>query len=82
MLCTIFGFAQLIQSRSPALKAMHQRGVDKILKVGWYLLDFIGEIPVLVQVDSPTIPYFLSSVARWHGGRGSWALFESARTVA
>lgn len=62
-LCTIFGFAQLMQSSSPALNAMQQRSVDKILKAGWYLLDLISKIPDFVQVDSGKLLLALEAVS-------------------
>ena len=48
----ILGFAQLIESGSPALSASQQRSIDQILKAGWYLLELINQILDLALVES------------------------------
>jgi len=51
-LSAILGFAQLIQSGTPAPSASQQRSTDQILKAGWYLLDLINEILDLALIES------------------------------
>ncbi|MET0380123.1 MAG: ATP-binding protein [Spongiibacteraceae bacterium] len=51
-LSAILGFAQLIESGSPAPTASQSRSVDQILKAGWYLLDLINEILDLALIES------------------------------
>ena len=68
-LSAILGFAQLIDSGSPALTASQKRGMDQILKAGWYLLDLINEILDLALIESGKLslsmePMSLSEVMR------------------
>jgi signal transduction histidine kinase/AmiR/NasT family two-component response regulator len=51
-LSAILGFAQLIESGSPAPTISQKRSVDQILKAGWYLLDLINEILDLALIES------------------------------
>lgn len=48
----ILGFAQLIDSGSPAPTATQKRNLDQILKAGWYLLELINEILDLALIES------------------------------
>jgi PAS domain S-box-containing protein len=48
----ILGFAQLLDSASPALTAPQQDSVHQILKAGWYLLELINEILDLALIES------------------------------
>jgi len=48
----ILGFAQLIESGSPALTASQAQNTDHILKAGWYLLKLINEILDLSGIES------------------------------
>jgi len=48
----ILGFAQLIESGSPAPSATQKRSIDQILKAGWYLLELINEILDLALIES------------------------------
>ena len=48
----ILGFAQLVETGSPAPTPAQKRNVDQILKAGWYLLDLINEILDLAQIES------------------------------
>ena len=48
----ILGFAQLIQTGSPALTAPQHDSVDQILQAGWYLLELINEILDLSLIES------------------------------
>jgi signal transduction histidine kinase/ActR/RegA family two-component response regulator len=48
----ILGFAQLIDTGTPAPTATQKRSVDQILKAGWYLLELINEILDLAMIES------------------------------
>ena len=48
----VLGFAQLIQSGTPAPTPPQQESVDQILKAGWYLLEMIDEILDLALIES------------------------------
>jgi len=48
----ILGFAQLVESGSPAPTPPQKRSIDQILKAGWYLLDLINEILDLALIES------------------------------
>jgi signal transduction histidine kinase/ActR/RegA family two-component response regulator len=48
----ILGFAQLLESGTPAPTATQRRNIDQILKAGWYLLELINEILDLALIES------------------------------
>ncbi|MDO9088630.1 MAG: ATP-binding protein [Burkholderiaceae bacterium] len=48
----ILGFAQLVESGTPAPTPGQQRSIDQILKAGWYLLELINEILDLALIES------------------------------
>ena len=48
----ILGFAQLIETGTPAPTPKQQSHVDQILKAGWYLLELINEILDLALIES------------------------------
>ena len=48
----ILGFAQLLATGSPPPTAAQGRGIDQILKAGWYLLELINEILDLAMIES------------------------------
>ena len=48
----ILGFAQLLESGSPAPTPTQRRSVDQILQAGWYQLELINEILDLALVES------------------------------
>src|SRR4051812_31806074 len=48
----ILGFAQLIESGSPAPTPSQKRNLDQVLKAGWYLLELINEILDLALIES------------------------------
>ena len=48
----ILGFAQLIESGTPAPTPAQQRNLEQILKAGWYLLELINEILDLALIES------------------------------
>jgi len=51
-LSAILGFAQLLESGTPAPTSNQQRSLKQILKAGWYLLDLINEILDLALIES------------------------------
>ncbi len=48
----ILGFAQLVESGTPAPTPSQKRNIDQILKAGWYLLELINEILDLALIES------------------------------
>jgi PAS domain S-box-containing protein len=48
----ILGFAQLMESGTPAPTPQQKRNLDRILKAGWYLLELINEILDLALIES------------------------------
>jgi PAS domain S-box-containing protein len=48
----ILGFAQLVETGSPAPTPAQKRNIDQILKAGWYLLELINEILDLSLIES------------------------------
>jgi signal transduction histidine kinase/ActR/RegA family two-component response regulator len=48
----ILGFAQLVESGTPSPTPSQKRGLDQILKAGWYLLELINEILDLALIES------------------------------
>ncbi len=51
-LSAILGFAQLIESGTPAPNAAQKESVEQILQAGWYLLTLINEILDLALIES------------------------------
>jgi signal transduction histidine kinase/ActR/RegA family two-component response regulator len=62
-LSAILGFAQLLETSSPAPSATQLRSIAQILKAGWYLLDLINEILDLALVESGKLSLSMESVA-------------------
>jgi len=60
---SILGFAQLIESGSPAPTASQKKSVDQIIKAGWYLLDLINEILDLALIESGKMSISLEPVS-------------------
>jgi signal transduction histidine kinase len=48
----ILGFAQLMESGTPARRPRRKRNIDQILKAGWYLLELINDILDLALIES------------------------------
>jgi signal transduction histidine kinase/ActR/RegA family two-component response regulator len=48
----ILGFAQLVETGTPAPTPSQKRNLDQILKAGWYLLELINEILDLALIES------------------------------
>ncbi len=51
----ILGFAQLLESSTPAPSPAQVRSIGQILKAGWFLLDLINEILDLSQIEAGRI---------------------------
>jgi PAS domain S-box-containing protein len=62
-LSAVLGFAQLIESGSPAPTISQKRCVDQILKAGWYLLDLINEILDLALIESGKLSLSLEPIS-------------------
>lgn len=59
----ILGFAQLMESDTPAPTASQKASIDQILHAGWYLLDLINEILDLAVVESGRLSLSLEPVS-------------------
>lgn len=62
-LSAILGFAQLLETGTPALAPIQHRSVDRILQSGWFLLELINEILDLGQIESGQLRVSMQSVA-------------------
>jgi signal transduction histidine kinase/ActR/RegA family two-component response regulator len=61
-LSAILGFAQLLESGNPTPTPIQKRGIDQILKAGWYLLDLVNEILDLALVESGKLSLSLEPI--------------------
>lgn len=61
-LSAILGFAQLIESGTPAPTPSQKRSIDQILQAGWYLLDLINEILDLALIESGKLSLSLEPI--------------------
>ncbi len=59
----ILGFAQLMDSDSPAPTTTQKESIVQILNAGWYLLDLINEILDLAVIESGKLSMSLESVS-------------------
>jgi signal transduction histidine kinase/CheY-like chemotaxis protein len=59
----ILGFAQLMDSGTPAPTPAQKRNLDQILKAGWYLLELINEILDLALIESGKVTLSPESVS-------------------
>ena len=59
----ILGFAQLMESSTPAPPPAQKRSIAQILKAGWYLLELINEILDLALIESGKLPMSLEVVS-------------------
>jgi PAS domain S-box-containing protein len=75
-LSAILGFAQLIESGSPAPTTSQKRSLDQILKAGWYLLDLINEILDLALIESGKLSLSLEPISLAEVMRESQAMIE------
>ena len=49
---TVLGFAQLMESGTPAPTPSQKRSIDQILRAGWYLLELINDLLDLALIES------------------------------
>ncbi len=59
----ILGFAQLIESDTPAPTPSQKANIDQILHAGWYLLELINDILDLAVIESGRLSLSLESVS-------------------
>jgi len=59
----ILGFAQLMESDSPAPTATQSESINQILNAGWYLLELINEILDLAAIESGKLSISLEPVS-------------------
>jgi len=59
----ILGFAQLMESSTPAPTPVQKGRIDQILRAGWYLLDLINEVLDLALIESGSLPMSLGPIA-------------------
>jgi PAS domain S-box-containing protein len=59
----ILGFAQLMESATPAPTPVQQGRIDHILQAGWYLLELINEILDLALIESGKLLLSLEPVS-------------------
>ncbi|MEO8378592.1 MAG: PAS domain S-box protein [Acidobacteriota bacterium] len=59
----ILGFAQLMESDSPAPSVVQGESIAQILQAGWYLLDLINEILDLAIIESGKLSMSLEPVS-------------------
>lgn len=59
----ILGFAQLVETGTPAPTPAQKRNLDQILKAGWYLLELINEILDLALIESGRLSLTTESVS-------------------
>ncbi|MEI7844383.1 MAG: PAS domain S-box protein [Chloroflexota bacterium] len=59
----ILGFAQLMETDSPAPTPIQMQSVDQISKAGWHLLNLINEVLDLSKIESGHIPISPEPVA-------------------
>jgi signal transduction histidine kinase/ActR/RegA family two-component response regulator len=62
-LSAILGFAQLIDSGTPAPTVSQKRSIDQILQAGWYLLELINEILDLALIESGRLSLSLEPIS-------------------
>ncbi len=72
----ILGFAQLVESGSPAPTPAQQRNIEQILKAGWYLLELINEILDLALIESGKLTLSVEPVALAEVVRECQAMIE------
>ena len=72
----ILGFAQLLDTGTPAPTASQRKSLDQILKAGWYLLDLINEILDLSLIESGKMTLSLEPIALMEVLKESRALIE------
>ncbi len=58
----ILGFAQLMESGTPAPTTSQKKSIDQILKAGWYLLELINEVLDLALIESDKLTLSLEPI--------------------
>ncbi|MBC7918110.1 MAG: PAS domain S-box protein [Rhodoferax sp.] len=58
----ILGFAQLMESGTPAPTEMQRSNIDQILRAGWYLLELINEILDLSLIESGKVSLSMEAI--------------------
>ncbi len=76
-LSAILGFAQLMESGSPAPTVSQKRSIDQILKAGWYLLELINEILDLALIESGKLSVSMEASSLADVMHDSQAMIES-----
>jgi PAS domain S-box-containing protein len=59
----ILGFAQLMESDSPAPTSGQKESISQILQAGWHLLNLINEVLDLAKIESGTLSISLEAVS-------------------
>src|SRR5450759_1994695 len=59
----ILGFAQLMESGTPAPTPAQRQSIDQILQAGWYLLELINEILDLALIESGKLSLSLEPIS-------------------
>jgi PAS domain S-box-containing protein len=75
-LSAILGFAQLIESGTPAPTPTQTRSINQILQAGWYLLELINEILDLALIESGKLSLSLEPVSLTEVMRECEAMIE------
>ena len=60
---SILGFAQLLESGSPAPTVAQKARIDHILQSGWFLLELINEILDLALIEAGKLSYSLEALS-------------------
>jgi signal transduction histidine kinase/CheY-like chemotaxis protein len=76
----ILGFAQLIETGTPAPTLPQRRSIGQILKAGWYLLDLINEILDLSMIESGKLSLSMEPILLADVLRESRAMIEPQAT--
>jgi CheY-like chemotaxis protein len=76
-LSAILGFAQLMESGTPAPTPTQKRSIEQISKAGWYLLELINEILDLALIESGKLPLSLEPTSLTMVMRECHAMIES-----
>lgn len=77
----ILGFAQIIESETPAPTSSQKQSIDEILNAGWYLLNLINEILDLAQIESGKLALTVEPTALTEVIRECLAMIEPQAQV-
>jgi len=75
-LSAILGFAQLMESGSPAPSVAQNRSINQILQAGWHLLSLINEILDLALIESGKLPLSMELISLTEVVRECQAMIE------